>query len=215
VLAVFPVNGMFAPSLGSLLAGNDGSLYGTTLGLSGPGVPNMPGTVFKITLAGQITTLAQLDVEPVLQFQGRDGRFYGTTSGSLFLFSGQEAGSVFAMTAQGQISTLFDFGDGASGVWPNRLIETQDGSIFGTTLGIDSQFSGPADYGSVFQLTPEGALITLLHFDPAYPFNGPVLLSQPTALIEGFRGVLYGTTLSGGSASTGSVFKVEGDRTRP
>jgi uncharacterized repeat protein (TIGR03803 family) len=215
VLAVFPANGMFAPSLGSLLAGNDGSLYGTTLGLSGPGVPNIPGTVFKLTLAGQITTLAQLDVEPVLQFQGRDGRFYGTTSGSLFLFSGQEAGSVFAMTAQGQISTLFDFGDGASGVWPNRLIETRDGSIFGTTLGIDSQFSGPADYGSVFQLTPEGALNTLLHFDPAYPFDGPVLLSQPTSLIEGFRGVLYGTTLSGGTASTGSVFKVEEDRARP
>jgi hypothetical protein len=43
---------------------------------------------------------------------------------------------VFAMTPQGQLSTLFDFGDGARGVWPNRLIETQDGNIIGATLGI-------------------------------------------------------------------------------
>ena len=215
VLAVVPADGMFGSSIGSLLAANDGSLYGTTLGLSGPGVPNIPGTIFKLTLAGQITTLAQLDVEPMLQFQGRDGRLYGTTSGSLFLFSGQEAGSVFAMTAQGQISTLFDFADGATGVWPNRLIEAQDGNLFGTTLGIDSLFSIAADYGSVFRLTPQGALNTLLHFEPAYPFNGGVLLSQPTALVEGFRGVLYGTTLSGGAASAGSVFKVEEDHTAP
>jgi uncharacterized repeat protein (TIGR03803 family) len=210
VLAVFPAVDMYgAPRLGSLLVGNDGLLYGTTLGLVGPGVPNNPGTVFKLTLGGQITTLAQLETEPALQFQGRDGRFYGTTSGSLFLFSGQEAGSVFAMTPEGQISTLFDFGDGASGVWPNQLIETQDGSLIGTTLGIDSLFSGSADYGSVFRLTPEGALTTLVRFNPAYPPNGSVLLSQPAALVEGSRGVVYGTTLSGGAAFAGSVFKVE------
>jgi uncharacterized repeat protein (TIGR03803 family) len=216
VLAVFPANGMYgAPRLGSLLVGNDGLLYGTTLGLFGPGVPNSPGTVFKLTLAGRITTLAQFEDEPVLQFQGRDGRFYGTTSGSLFLFSGQEAGSVFAMTAQGQISTLFDFGDGASGASPNQLIETHDGSLFGTTLGIDSLFSGPADYGSVFRLTPQGAVTTPMRFDPAYLADGSVLLSQPTALVEGSRGVLYGTTLSGGAAFAGSVFKVEEDSARP
>ena len=216
VLVVFPAIDMYgAPRLGSLLVGNDGLLYGTTLGLVGPGVPNSPGTVFKLTLGGQITTLAQLDVEPVLQFQGRDGRFYGTTSGSLFLFSGQEAGSVFAMTPQGQISTLFDFGDGASGVWPNQLIELQDGSLIGTTLGITSLFSGAADYGSVFRLTPQGALTTLVHFDPAYLADGTVLLSQPDALVEASRGVVYGTTLSGGAAFAGSVFRVEEGSARP
>jgi uncharacterized repeat protein (TIGR03803 family) len=210
VLAVFPAIDMYGgPRLGSLLVGNDGLLYGTTLGLFGPGVPNSPGTVFRLTLAGHITTLAQFEDEPALQFQGRDGRFYGTTSGSLFLFSGQEAGSVFAMTAQGQITTLFDFGDGASGASPNRLIETQDGSLFGTTLGIESLFSGAADYGSVFRLTPEGAVTTLVRFDPAYLADGTVVLSQPAALVEGSRGVVYGATLFGGAASAGSVFKVE------
>ena len=216
VLAVFPVIGMYgAPRLGSLLVGNDGLLYGTTLGLVGPGVPNSSGTVFKLTLGGKITTLAQLETEPALQFQGRDGRFYGTTSGSLFLYSGQEAGSVFAMTAQGQISTLFDFGDGASGVWPNRLVELQDGSLIGTTLGITSLFSGAADYGSVFRLTPEGAVSTLLHFDPVYLADGTVLLAQPAALVEGSRGLVYGTTLYGGAASAGSVFEVEEGSARP
>ncbi|HEY2675671.1 MAG TPA: choice-of-anchor tandem repeat GloVer-containing protein [Steroidobacteraceae bacterium] len=215
VLAVFPEIGVFAPIPGSLLAGNDGLLYGTTLGLSGPGVPDIPGTVFKLTLGGQLTTLAQLEVEPELQFQGRDGRFYGTTSGSLFQFSGQGAGTVFATTAQGQVSIVFDFSDGTSGVWPNRLIETHDGNIVGTTLGIDSQFSGPADYGSVFQITPDGAVKTLHRFHPAYPFNGPVLLAQPSSLVEESRGVVYGTTFSGGAASAGSVFKVEEDGARP
>jgi uncharacterized repeat protein (TIGR03803 family) len=214
VLAVLPADGMFSSNIGSLLVGNDGLLYGTTLGLTGPGVPNIPGTVFRLTLSGKITTLAQLEVEPVLQFQGRDGRFYGTTSGSLFLFSGQGAGTVFAMTAQGQISTLFDFGDGASGVGPNHLVETRDGALIGTTLGIDSQFSTSADYGSVFRLTPEGVLTTLLRFDPMYPVDGPVLLSQPTGLVDGFRDIVFGTTLNGGAASAGSVFKVEAARAR-
>jgi uncharacterized repeat protein (TIGR03803 family) len=214
VLAVFPADGMFAPYPGSLLVGNDGLLYGTTLGITGPGLPDIPGTVFRLTLGGQITTLAQLEVDPMLQFQGRDGRFYGTTSGRLFEFSGggTGAGTVFAMTAQGQISTLFDFADGASGVWPNRLIETQDGSLYGTTQGLDSLSSGPADYGSVFRLTPDGAVSTLLRFDPAYPTNGGVLLSQPAALVEGSHGVLYGTTLTGGAASAGSVFEIREGR---
>jgi hypothetical protein len=110
---------------------------------------------------------------------------------------------------------LFDFGDGASGVWPNQLIELQDGSLIGTTLGIASLFSAASDYGSVFRLTPQGTLTTLVHFDPAYLADGTVLLSQPAALVEGSRGVVYGTTLSGGAAFAGSVFKVEEAGPRP
>jgi uncharacterized repeat protein (TIGR03803 family) len=207
VLFAFPAVGYYSMGVGSLLVGNDGLLYGTTLGLMAPLAPDIPGTIFRMTLGGQITTLAKLEAEPTLQFKGRDGRFYGTTSGALFLFSGQEAGSVFAMTTQGQISTLFDFGDGASGVWPNRLIETQDGSVVGTTLGLISLFSGSADYGSVFRLTPQGALTTLRRFDLTY-LGGTV---QPAGLVQGSHGVIYGTTLFGGAASEGSVFTVEED----
>jgi uncharacterized repeat protein (TIGR03803 family) len=67
----------------------------------------------------------------------------------------------------------------------------------------------------VFRLTPQGAVTTLLRFDPAYLADGSVVLSQPVALVEGSRGVLYGTTLSGGAAFAGSVFKVEAGGARP
>jgi uncharacterized repeat protein (TIGR03803 family) len=67
----------------------------------------------------------------------------------------------------------------------------------------------------VFEIAPDGAVKTLHRFDPAYPFDGPVLLAQPSSLVEGSRGAVYGTTFSGGAASAGSVFKVEEDSARP
>ena len=209
VVGTLPLNGMFPPTVTGVLVGSDGALYGTTAGPVGPRSLNVPGTIFKMTLDGQLTTLAQVEGDPLLQFQGRDGRLYGTMSGATFQFGSGVAGSVFAITTQGQISTLFDFGDGSLGVWPNKLIETRDGDLLGTTLGLDSVFSSAADYGSAFRLTPDGTLTTLLQFHPTYAVNGVVVLAHPVALVEGPRGIVYGATLSGGPASTGSIFELK------
>ncbi len=77
------------------------------------------------------------------------------------------------------------------------LLETGDGSFFGTTAG-DSL----GQHGTVFQVTPAGVLTTLVSFNGA---NGT---GSTAALVQGGDGNLYGTTGSGGDNSYGTVFQM-------
>jgi hypothetical protein len=106
------------------------------------------------------------------------------------------------MGPAGTPEVLHEFSGGEDGATPTALIEGKNGVLYGATSGSLFLFSGQAA-GTVFRLTPQGTVTTLRRFDPAYPFDGPVLLAQPSAVIEGFRGVFYGTTLFGGTASAG------------
>ncbi|MBX7207838.1 MAG: hypothetical protein K1X78_05995 [Verrucomicrobiaceae bacterium] len=72
-----------------------------------------------------------------------------------------------------------------------------DGNFYGVASS-----NGASGVGTVFKLTPAGALTTLFAFDDT---NG----AGPTAkLIEGSDNALYGTTSSGGSGGFGVVFKI-------
>src|ERR1035437_873034 len=76
------------------------------------------------------------------------------------------------------------------------LVQGSDGNFYGTT------YSGGSSYnGTVFKITPAGALTTLHSFagsEGSYPSAG---------VVQGSDGNFYGTT--GGSASAiGTVFKV-------
>jgi uncharacterized repeat protein (TIGR03803 family) len=75
----------------ALIQGTDGNLYGTTAFGGNPGGPfSGYGTVFQITLAGQLTTLYRFCLQTNCNdgsypeaglVQGTDGNFYGTTLG--------------------------------------------------------------------------------------------------------------------------------------
>lgn len=136
-----PTDGI-APQ-GPLIQGSDGALYGTTA--SGGGQCSFPGcgTVFRVTLAGQVTILyafgpGNSDGSGPAPFliQAKDGNFYGTTrSGGAF--GGSSVGTVFRITPSGQKTTLHSFGplgtgptDPASGV-----IQGKDGTFYGVTAG--------------------------------------------------------------------------------
>jgi uncharacterized repeat protein (TIGR03803 family) len=127
--------------------------------------------------------------------QGADGNFYGTTyQGGTFRF-----GTVFRMTADGAMTVLHPFAGGsADGAHPRAgLVEAADGNFYGTTLG-----GGGSEMGTVFRMTPAGA-VTILH-----AFAGGADGRGPVGLIEGRDGNLYGTASGGGASNDGTVFRM-------
>lgn len=78
------------------------------------------------------------------------------------------------------------------------LTRTADGNFAGTT----SQ-GGPANAGTVFTMTPSGALTVMYAFtggaDGAFPYG---------ALVQDVDGSLLGTTSSGGANNAGTVFRI-------
>jgi uncharacterized repeat protein (TIGR03803 family) len=152
---------------GSLLQARDGNLYGTTVNggansCGSTGERNNCGTVFKVTLGGVATVLhsfgGSLAAGAAPQgalLQGTDGAFYGTT------VAGGD-GTVFRLAPDGTFTVLHAFaqisradGDGPS----PYLLFGRDASIYGTT-GSGGASGGSLD-GTVFKLTPTGALTTL------------------------------------------------------
>jgi uncharacterized repeat protein (TIGR03803 family) len=189
-----------------LIVGTDGNFYGTTQGnpLSGEG--NAHSTIFRLNLAGQLTTLASFPdgdgvpvVAPQKLVQGTDGNFYGTTQGG----GSQQKGSVFRMTIDGVVTTLVSF-TGANGMSPSAgLVEGSDGNFYGTTYN-----GGANSDGTVFRVTPGGMLTTLASFGPGDGGDFPA-----AELTRGPDGNFYGVTSGGGKNFGGAVFKVTADGT--
>ncbi len=147
--------------------------------------------------------------------QGTDGSFYGTTQwGGTGYSCGVQlgCGTVFKITPAGVLTTLHNFcpqtgcTDGSGP--PAGLVQGTDGNFYGTTPS-----GGATGNGTVFKITPAGALTTLYSF-----------CSQPNcvdgwfpkaALVQGTDGNFYGTTFEGGTGyqcgggvTCGTVFKI-------
>jgi uncharacterized repeat protein (TIGR03803 family) len=188
----------------ALIQGTDGNLYGTTQ----EGGSSAFGTVFKITLTGDLTILhsfrdgsvANDGLSPTADLmQGPDGNFYGTTSGG----GSTNSGTVFAMTPAGTVTILHKFLDGSVNKdgWNPRagLVMGSDGDLYGTASN-----GGVSNNGIAFKITTLGQL-TILHWfgDGSVP-NDAVF--PESDLILGSDGNFYGT---GGSVATnGAVFKM-------
>jgi uncharacterized repeat protein (TIGR03803 family) len=191
--------------------GDDGTLYGTTYdgGASDLGTvfalmpPPSPGDSWREMVLHNFTggtdDGAQPDAGVVI---GSDGVLYGSTyvggAGSPDCSAG--CGTVFSLTPPTSPggawaeNLLFSFNYGDGGL-PNSLT-IGSGVLYGTTYT-----GGTAGYGVVFSLTPPTSprgswTLAVLHdfaaptaHDGEYPTGGVVI---------GGRGVLYGTTTSGG-----------------
>jgi uncharacterized repeat protein (TIGR03803 family) len=196
-----------------LVPGSDGNLYGTTAMGGSDGCSQGCGTVFKITAEGTLTTLHVFcndfncadGTYPLGGLvRGSDGNFYGTTYGG----GTNSRGTIFRITPAGKLTTLYSFcpqSDCTDGGSPEvAMIEATDGNLYGTTAfgGTSSCAGAYAGCGTLFRITPTGKLTTLHSFDQtdgAYP-NG---LTQATS------GTFYGTTLSYGQMSGGTVFSLD------
>ncbi|HVM62275.1 MAG TPA: choice-of-anchor tandem repeat GloVer-containing protein [Verrucomicrobiae bacterium] len=183
-----------------LVQGLDGNLYGTTSSGTGHGL----GAVFRITPAGGLTNLYAFTggsdggIPSAGLIQGSDSNFYGTT-----YFGGNNTcacGTVFEMTSQGTLTTLWRFTGGTDGSEPiAKLVQGFDGNFYGTASG-----GGTDDWGTVFQITPQGTLTTLWQFSGGTDGGGP-----EAGLVQGVDSNFYGTTYEGGTnAGFGTVFKI-------
>jgi uncharacterized repeat protein (TIGR03803 family) len=217
--------GLFCPDgaapLGGLVQGADGNFYGTTA--AGGGTANTWGTVFKISGQGSLTTLHSFQfVDGATPrgtlVQGSDGNLYGTTwqggvnSGC---FDGNEraCGTIFKITPDGQFTTLYSFcsqsgcSDGADPV--AGLVQGSDGEFYGTTY-IGGTSPACADgCGTVFKITPTGALTTLHTFCLQSGCPDGMLINA--GLVQGSDGNFYGASSQGGSGKVyqlGTIFKI-------
>ena len=202
----------------SLIQATDGNIYGTTEASGANG----GRTVYKITPSGTLTTLYSFCSQsncndgynpyfgPV---QGTDGTLYGTTA-----YGGANGyGTVFKISLTGALTTLYSFCSQSGctdGARPYAApIQATDGNFYGTTVyggNSNSSLCSPhVGCGTVFKITPTGALTTLYSFcsqsgcvDGSFPIPG---------LVQDTNGALFGTTNQGGnsgacSGGCGTVF---------
>jgi uncharacterized repeat protein (TIGR03803 family) len=185
-----------------MVLGNDGSLYGTTYAGGNNYGEWGAGTIFKFSPGGTLTTLAFFDGTnnasgPVSLLQASDGNFYGTTAPSWY----GRPPSVFKMTPDGTLTTLFVFN---STNWPGygaarSLIQATDGNLYGTTDG-----GGTYGGGTVFKVTPGGALTTLVSLN--FPLSGSY--EAPCSIMQASDGNFYVTTTGGAGGGHGRVLKI-------
>jgi uncharacterized repeat protein (TIGR03803 family) len=184
----------YQPDAG-LVQGTDGNLYGTTQ----IGGANDYGTVFKITLSGNLTTVYSFCAQTnctdgsypnTALVEVSDGTFYGTA-----------ASTFFKITPDGKFATIYNFGSTQSF---EGLVQATDGNFYGTVVG-----GGSRNDGSVIRLTPSGVLTTIYTFCTV--FEGGKCLDgiQPYGtLIQASDGNLYGTTYLGGNNNAGTIFEM-------
>ena len=176
--------------IGGLVQGFDGNFYGTTIG---GGANERNGTVFKITPAGELTTLYNFcsltDCADGAHPEGTlveaaNGIFYGTTAEG----GATNTGTVFKMTPEGHLTTLYSFctqtGCPDGGSPSNGLVQGPAGNFYGTA-------------GTIFRITPSGQFTLLYAPD-----------SMPNGITLGTDGKFYGTTNEGGTSNAGFLFSL-------
>lgn len=140
-------------SYATLVQATDGNLYGT----ASQGGAHEAGTIFKVTPWGTLITLYNFcaqagctdGLDPIGGLvEANDGNFYGTSGAggeSHECWAG--CGTVFKITRAGVLTTLHSFNN-SDGAGPEAaLVQSTDGSFYGTTVG-----GGTHNDGTVFRI---------------------------------------------------------------
>ena len=191
------------PNLGSpttLVEGTDGVLYGTTVSGS------TSGRVFRVNRDGSgfvifLTLTTAWGTSPQGLTQTPSGMFVGTAKSG----GPNSNGALFKFNADGSgYGLLKGFAGGADGADARAAVRVgSDGKLYGTTYG-----GGSVGRGLIYSLNADGSGYQVLH-----NFTGPDGAGSEFALTEDPSGVLLGCTLGGGTASRGTMFRINKDCT--
>lgn len=196
------------PTSSALIPGPDGYFWGTTE-TGGYGF----GTIYKVKPDGSdwrtvisFTSNGEKDRGQVPAgglISDGSGNFWGTTVGGGIL----NHGTIFKVNAAtGKLTTVVEFtgaGPIHRGAAPfGTLVKDEAGLIWGTTSA-----GGIGSRGTVFKIDPStGVLTTVVDFTG---FGTLVAGDWPQAgLVSDGAGFLWGTTFSGGSFGSGTLFKI-------
>ena len=192
---------------GRLLRTGDGTLYGTTL--SGGDPVCQCGTVYKLTSDGNLTVLhsfaggtdgMQNAGQPEGALLRMGNEIYGASyfGGTPTCDPGLGCGTLFKVTRDGEETVLYRFSGAADGAFPRDLIADSAGNIYGVS---ESGYSSESVNGAVFKMD------NTLQLSNIYNFKGGTDGSFPYwRLTAGANGMVYGTTLSGGTSGCSSGF---------
>lgn len=130
-------------------------------------------------------------------FRDKQGNLYGTTCCG----GANGWGTVFQLDRADTETVLVNFGADTVAVAPEaELSMDKTGNLYGTTMF----FGGEAGLGAVFEVDTAGKFV-LLHQFTGQPDGG----NPFSRLLIDKKGNLYGTTVEGGSANFGTIFKVD------
>jgi uncharacterized repeat protein (TIGR03803 family) len=191
---------------GRLLLASDGFFYGTTRQGGGTGYA---GTIYRLDPAtGDLSSLyafaraaKNIGVAPSAGLvEAPDGYLYGTTYTSYGYGSPGSAFRFDRATAQVALVHHFDY-DTEGGSSSSTMVAAANGTLYGTLLS-----GGPKGGGSIYALSPAGALTVLHAFTTAdgAPNGGLTLAGD---------GYLYGVTVGGGLGHAGTVYRIAPDGT--
>ena len=211
-----------------VVIGSGGVLYGTTaLGGTGSSCSGGCGSVFQLsppTSPGGSWTATVLHTfigspsdgaGPNGLVIGKGGVLYGTTyyggAGSCSSpFGPPGCGTVFSLTPPASPGgawikkTLHNF-RGSDGANPFASVVIGSGGVlYGTTA-----YGGTSNNGTVFSLTPPAPVGGPWTEAVLYNFTGTHGSLPEAAVAIGPNGVLYGTTVRGGSSNNGTVFALK------
>jgi uncharacterized repeat protein (TIGR03803 family) len=197
----------------NLIMDSSGNLYGATRGGGGTDCKNLGcGTVFKLAPNGKMTLLhrfsedGKIDQNPNQVIMDGTGNLWGTTRSGGNMQCGSHpkvhCGSIFEIKKSSPFFVVHNF-DGADGSVPSGLVLDKSGNFYGTT-----QAGGGSNSGTIFELTPAGALTTL------YSLTGGSNGAVPVGMVEDSSGNMFGETAAGGvgqddgcSYGCGTVFE--------